>query len=58
MYFALQKIDVNSVISGRLPIHFAADYGHTAVLEYLISKGAKVNVSHLTNISNSKLYLL
>ena len=30
---------------GRYPIHFAADYGQTEVVEYLISKGANVNVS-------------
>ena len=30
---------------GRNALHFAADYGHVDIIEYLISKGANVNVS-------------
>ncbi|XP_041367639.1 myotrophin-like [Gigantopelta aegis] len=30
--------------SGRLAIHYAADYGQPDVIEYLISKGADVNI--------------
>mgnify|MGYP001794374962 CR=1 FL=1 len=41
----LQGVDVNNMCDGRYPIHFAADYGQTEVVEYLISKGANVNVS-------------
>ena len=41
----LQGVDVNNMCDGRYPIHFAADYGQTEVVEYLISKGADVNVS-------------
>jgi hypothetical protein len=33
----LKKIDVNSPIDGRYPLHFAADYGQLEVLEYLVS---------------------
>ncbi|CAN9508189.1 unnamed protein product [Ophioblennius macclurei] len=29
--------------SGRMPLHYAADFGHKELLEYLISKGADVN---------------
>lgn len=37
--------DVNRELpSGRLPLNIAADYGQAEVLEYLISKGAKINV--------------
>ncbi|GFN98694.1 myotrophin-like protein [Plakobranchus ocellatus] len=36
-------IDVNIEVQGRLPLHFAADYGQTDVIEYLLSKGATVN---------------
>ena len=32
-------------MNGRMALHWAADYGQTEVIEYLISKGAKVNVS-------------
>ncbi|CAL1546674.1 unnamed protein product [Lymnaea stagnalis] len=38
-----EGVDVNKAIQGRLPLHYAADYGQTEVIEYLISKGAKVN---------------
>jgi len=38
-------IKVNSMVDGRYPIHFAADYGQAEVVEYLISKGADVNAS-------------
>ena len=33
------------MLNGRLALHHAADYGQTQVIEYLISVGAKVNVS-------------
>lgn len=35
--------NVNEQISGRSPLHYAADYGHKKVLEYLLSKGANIN---------------
>ncbi|XP_055900612.1 myotrophin-like [Biomphalaria glabrata] len=38
-----EGVDVNKQIQGRFPLHFAADYGQTEVLEYLLSKGAKIN---------------
>ena len=39
-------IDVNAeLLNGRNPLHYAADFGHTEVLKYLISKGGKVDVS-------------
>ena len=40
-----QNINVNSEIDGRPPILYAADYGQTDVIDYLISAGADVNVS-------------
>lgn len=36
--------DVNQEITTRSPIHYAADYGQSDVLRYLINKGADVNV--------------
>lgn len=33
------------MMNGRNPLHYAADYGHADVLEYLLSKGAKIDVS-------------
>lgn len=35
---------MNEMSDGRYPLHFAADYGQTDVLIYLLSKGANVNV--------------
>lgn len=37
--------NVNQEITMRSPIHYAADYGQSDVLKYLITKGADVNVS-------------
>ncbi|XP_071100193.1 myotrophin-like [Haliotis cracherodii] len=31
-------------IAGRSPLHFAADYGQTDVVEYLVANGAGINV--------------
>merc|ERR1712198_59463 len=36
-------VDVNSEIDGRLPLHYASDYGHLEVIKYLCSKGSKVD---------------
>lgn len=36
-------VDINDRIDGRPPIHYAADYGQTDVVKYLIEKGADVN---------------
>lgn len=36
-------MDVNSVIDGRRPIHFAADYGQKEIIDYLIQLGSDVN---------------
>lgn len=41
----VQTVNINEQIDGRPPILYAADYGHTDVIEYLISAGADVNVS-------------
>ncbi|KOB73400.1 Tankyrase [Operophtera brumata] len=38
-----QKIDLNVPIDGRVLLHYAADYGQTAVLNYLLDKGADPN---------------
>jgi ankyrin repeat protein len=35
---------VNEDVDGRPPILYAADYGQREVIEYLLSKGANVNV--------------
>ncbi|XP_031630464.1 myotrophin [Contarinia nasturtii] len=35
--------NVNQQITTRAPIHYAADYGQSDVLRYLINKGADVN---------------
>ena len=36
------------ILNGRSGIHFAADYGQSNVIEYLLSKGADINVSFLS----------
>ena len=37
------------ILNGRSGIHFAADYGQSNVIEYLLSKGADINVSFPIN---------
>lgn len=38
--------DANRTLDGgRQPLHYAADFGHTEVAEYLISKGADINAA-------------
>ena len=48
-----QSVDINNEINGRAPIHFAADYGQAQVLDYLISKGADVDVSNPHRFRNN-----
>ncbi|KAK3103771.1 hypothetical protein FSP39_021748 [Pinctada imbricata] len=38
-----EKIVNNETEGGRFPLHIAADYGQTEVIEFLINKGAEVN---------------
>lgn len=46
----LQGSDVNKpLLGGRNALHFAAEYGQQEVIEFLISKGADVNVSGCIN---------
>ncbi|KAH9418221.1 myotrophin-like isoform X1 [Dermatophagoides pteronyssinus] len=38
-----QTSNIDIMIDGRRPIHYAADYGQKEILEYLIQLGANVN---------------
>ncbi|CAG2112218.1 unnamed protein product [Medioppia subpectinata] len=42
--FESKKVDVNASLDGRSAIHYAADYGHKDIIEYLIGKGVELNV--------------
>uniref|UniRef100_A0A915I1Z9 Myotrophin n=1 Tax=Romanomermis culicivorax TaxID=13658 RepID=A0A915I1Z9_ROMCU len=35
--------NANCDLDGRKPIHIAADFGHNAIIEYLLSVGADIN---------------
>jgi ankyrin repeat protein len=35
---------VNELIKGRTYLHYACDYGQKDIIEYLLSKGANINV--------------
>ena len=41
-------------MSGRNPIHFAADYGQCEMIDYLINRGADMNVSYMNNLFEIK----
>lgn len=43
LFIEKEGMDVNIEVQGRLPLHYAADYGQADVLDYLIIKGANVN---------------
>lgn len=47
-----QNFDVNYEIASRYPLHYAADYGQTSVLDYLLSKGANVDVCESSNFTS------
>jgi ankyrin repeat protein len=38
------------MIDGRTPLHYAADYGQSEVVRYLLDKGANANVCCGQNI--------
>ena len=45
MIYLLQNVSINTeLLNGRMAIHYAADYGQLEVIEYLVSKGADMNV--------------
>lgn len=45
LHVSFQAEDVNRPLnSGRKPLHIVADFGQKEVMEFLISKGANVNV--------------
>ncbi len=35
------------LMNGRNPLHYAADYGQVNIIDFLVSKGANVNVSYV-----------
>uniref|UniRef100_A0A0B7BP65 Uncharacterized protein n=1 Tax=Arion vulgaris TaxID=1028688 RepID=A0A0B7BP65_9EUPU len=47
----IELFNVNKQIQGRYPLHYAADYGQTEVIEYLLSKGANINAPDKYGIS-------
>lgn len=49
--FVLQNININNLYDGRHLIHFGSDYGHNDIIEYLIQKGADVNVGLIVDLS-------
>eukprot|EP00091_Calanus_sinicus_P003787 TRINITY_DN13963_c0_g1_i1.p1 TRINITY_DN13963_c0_g1~~TRINITY_DN13963_c0_g1_i1.p1 ORF type:complete len:117 (-),score=51.41 TRINITY_DN13963_c0_g1_i1:181-531(-) len=44
-------VDINQEIDGRLPLHYASDYGQLEVIKYLCIKGAQVNSADKHGIS-------
>jgi len=46
-----ENIQINQDINGRTLLHYAADYGQSEVVSYLISRGANVNALDKHGIS-------
>lgn len=44
-------VDVNMDLDGRKPLHYAADFGHGTVVDYLIGKGAEINAKDKHDIT-------
>ena len=44
---SFQGINVNQKFDGRPLLVFAADYGHADILEFLLSRGASIDVIFL-----------
>ena len=38
-------------LDGRKPLHYAADFGHGTVVDYLIGKGAEINAKDKHDIT-------
>uniref|UniRef100_U5EYL7 Putative myotrophin n=1 Tax=Corethrella appendiculata TaxID=1370023 RepID=U5EYL7_9DIPT len=47
-----KKIDINQEYDGRSLLHYAADFGQSEVVEYLIKHGADVNALDKHGISS------
>ena len=47
IFFLKNPKVINELIKGRTYLHYACDYGQKEILEYLILKGANINVSIL-----------
>ena len=43
------------LMGGRNPLHYAADYGQSSVIDFLVTKGADVNVSQCAYNDNTSL---
>ncbi|CAG2181300.1 unnamed protein product, partial [Oppiella nova] len=52
--FDSKEVDANASLDGRSPIHYAADYGHKDIIEYLIGKGVDLNVSVICGVAVDK----
>merc|ERR1712050_336326 len=50
-FVEVKGADVNGTIDGRLPLHYASDYGQLDIVKYLCSKGAKLDAPDKHGIS-------
>jgi len=44
-------VDVNADLDGRKPLHYAADFGHSLVVDFLIAQGAEINAKDKHDIT-------
>jgi hypothetical protein len=51
LMFLLMANDVD----GRTALHLAAEYGHKAIVEYLLSHGMKVNLTDLNDLISNDI---
>lgn len=43
LFFKNPKV-INTLIKGRTFLHYACDFGQKEIIEYLLNKGANINV--------------
>ena len=53
-----QGLDVNSEIDGRLPLHYASDYGQLEVIKYLCSKVSFIQSKLLQGVKIKMLSMI
>lgn len=50
-YIESNPKQIDEVVKGRTYLHYACDYGQKEIINYLLSKGANINIEDIYNIT-------